>query len=906
MQETDDLIDGVMRLLATEDVLLPPSLDLRDWGEMVPHWDRNLLVAPPRSGNHLVTFDPTRRTKLGRFLRSVAEKLLRENKIQGANAVDLWLTDLTDPLFNVLQQFGLITADINNAGYGINIDRFQLEPIGDRVHVCNACAYITNRAVLNVCLRCGQDTELRPTSEVQNYYRRSVGFARPGSPFPDPFALRVLEHSGQIEKPEARRYELRFQDVFLSNEDPDDVRVDILSVTTTMEMGIDIGNLLSVGMRNVPPTVANYQQRAGRAGRRGSEVATVMTFAQNRSHDQFYFSEPPKIVSDPPRIPRVYVDNRVIARRHVRALVLQRFFLQWSHTSSGQVVGGTLNAWGSVNQFNQHNGHQELQRWVRANQLPLVDRCKLVAESSFHREVPSWVSDIPGEVMQNLQARPPGEDILGSLLDVGYLPRHAFPLDVVSLWTEPPPIGANYRERGVQRDLGIALSEFAPGAEIVRKKRIYRVAGLYDQDDFNPNYRPDSQFIECRDCHGVQLVGMGGTVPSGCHVCQGRRLVTMPVVRPPGFCSEWAGPEAGGRRYLGGGRERGGAVTPARLAVGDDSFTSPSSVQPAFAPNLHVLVRVGDLHMVNRGPDVDQYGFRICPQCGRSLGHSETVHTYPAHIPPFDGPNRGPRAGYQCPNVNPSPNRVLLSHRFPSEIVLLGVDLPQSMDADVRLASGRAAWLSFGTVVLNAASRVLQIDPDELRVEVRSALRPGNRLHGEVYMHDTLPGGAGYARDVENNLEAILRQALQDSLTCTDPQCTGACYSCLLDYQNQFRHALLDRHLGHTVLDFLLNGVQPSLTRSEIDLAASRLQPYLPDDWTASGQSTIAGQYFPLTVHNASGEHLGILPRHALEAEPDPSLRQQLLTSGIRVCSYTDFDMMRRPFWVINEIAVQT
>ena len=905
LEETDDLIDAVMRLLATEDVLLPPSLDPRDWGEMVPYWDRNLLVLPPGGGNHFVTFDPSRRNKLGRFLRSVAETLVQQGRIQGPDAVELWLARMTTPLFNALRQLGLVTPDANSNGYGINIDRFQLEMVGHQVHICRACAYITNRAVLNVCLRCGQETELRPTTQIQNYYRTSVGFAGPGSPFPDPFSLRVLEHSGQIEKSEARRYELRFQDVFLANEDPDDVRVDALSVTTTMEMGIDIGNLLSVGLRNVPPTVANYQQRAGRAGRRSSGVATVLTFAQNRSHDQFYFAEPPKIVSDPPRIPKVYVDNRVIAWRHARALVLQRFFHQWPPTASGQVVGGTLNAWGSVNQFNQKNGPQELARWIRANQLPLVDRCKLVVESPFHHEVANWVSSIPAEVIQHLQARPVGEDILSSLLDVGYLPRHAFPLDVVSLWTEPPPIGANYRERGVQRDLGIALSEFAPGAEIVRKKRIYRVVGLYDPDNRFPDYHPDGRFVECRDCHAVHLSDMGGTAPGLCHVCQGARLVTMPVVRPPGFCSEWAGPEAGGSRYLGGGRDRAGTATPARLAIGDDSFTSPNNVQPGFAPNLHVLVRVGDLHVVNRGPNVDQRGFRICPRCGRALGQAETVHTYPAQIPPLDGPNRGARAGQQCPNVNPSANRVLLNHRFPSEVVLLGTDLPQSMDADVRSASGRAVWLSFGTVVLNAACRVLQINPDELRVDVRSARRPGGRVHGEVYMYDTLPGGAGYARDVEHNLEPILRQALIDSQICTDPQCAGACYGCLLDYQNQSHHALLDRRLGHAVLDFLLNGSQPSLAQPELDLAASRLSPYLPSDWTAHGPATVAGEYFPLTATDASGNQIGILPRHALEAEPDANLLLQLQASGIRCCSYTDFDMIRRPFWVINQIASQ-
>ena len=121
--------------------------------------------------------------------------------------------------------------------------------------------------------------------------------------FDDPYPLRSAEHTAQISGKEARDAERWFQDLFHDHQQPDDYRIDVLSVTTTMEMGIDIGSLLSVGMRNVPPTVANYQQRAGRAGRRGSALATVLTFAQFRPHDQYYFAHPPEIVSNAPRVP---------------------------------------------------------------------------------------------------------------------------------------------------------------------------------------------------------------------------------------------------------------------------------------------------------------------------------------------------------------------------------------------------------------------------------------------------------------------------------------------------------------------------------------------------------------------------------------------------------------------------
>ena len=320
--ETREFLNAVARVLATENVLLrPPPHRPWEWPwDLVPEHERNQLLPGGRrdTRNRIVPYNLTPYRKLGRYALAVAEALVRTGRLAGGGGAKQWVNELHWPLWRALKGFRVL----QNAGraingevpQGITIDIFELVPLGDTVQRCRACAYVMGSALLGVCLRCGQATEALPVHELRNFYRGMALAAAPGGPFDDPYPLRAIEHSAQIPGAEARDLERWFQDFFREGEHPSDRRVDVLSVTTTMEMGIDIGSLLCVGLRNVPPTVANYQQRAGRAGGRGSAIATVFTYAQQRSHDQYYFDRPPEIVSDPPRVPALYLQNAVIAR----------------------------------------------------------------------------------------------------------------------------------------------------------------------------------------------------------------------------------------------------------------------------------------------------------------------------------------------------------------------------------------------------------------------------------------------------------------------------------------------------------------------------------------------------------------------------------------------------------------
>ncbi len=281
----------------------------------------------------------------------------------------------------------------------------------------------------------------------------------------------------------------------------------------------------------------------------------------------------------------------------------------------------------------------------------------------WERSIGGWLDELPELISGRLERIGDNEDLLAALITKGVLPRYAFPVDLVALWTREP----SRRNRGeeVQRDLQIALSEYAPDAEVVIDGRRYRSVGLYTPFEEAPRYEPDSWFYECPDCHHVQVVVRRTEEPNWdrCSVCEApitgeARRSPVAAIRPQGFRTDWT---AKGSKYRGGFRERAGSATGAQLSAGETARQG----EQRCSGHLWVNRRTGDLYTVNYGVG-EAPGFWICPSCGRNPHRQTQEHKRPEY--PATKCGGGPE------------RRSFLLHGFQPDVAMLAVDLPETLE----------------------------------------------------------------------------------------------------------------------------------------------------------------------------------------------------------------------------------
>src|SRR5581483_3755770 len=174
-------------------------------------------------------------------------------------------------------------------------------------------------------------------------------------------------------------------------------------------------------------------------------------------------------------------------------------------------------SWGTVGQYRGLG--RSLGAYVEANRAVLSAR--LQSMLGVPMPVEAWMSEIESEVNQALAHAVDEASLLDELMGAQLLPRYGFPIDVVSLYTDYPSHALT--SEPIQRDRSIALSEYAPGGEVVVDGYIHRSVGLFDPFTDGSVYSPDGWFYECRICRHVEVVRDSSISPpvtmAQCSVC---------------------------------------------------------------------------------------------------------------------------------------------------------------------------------------------------------------------------------------------------------------------------------------------------------------------------------------------------------------------------------------------------
>lgn len=694
--------------------------------------------------------------------------------------------------------------------------------------ICNRCHNIYRAGVNAVCMTYACPGKLEPLSSHKdemedNLYRQNY--------LSDEMVpLEAQEHTAQW-TPKASA---EVQSKFIDGE------INVLSCSTTFELGVDVGDLQAVVMRNVPPTTANYIQRAGRAGRRTDSAAYVLTYAQRRPHDLTYYAEPEKMVAGKMKPPYTPLANEKILRRHLHSVVFAAFF-RWARQTM-KIDYATVGSF-FIPEKGEQDGRSLLKEFLSSCPEELKQDLFDVIPKNMHPvfgiEDWQWIKELINEqetgvldlamtdvtndyqysndqlqaALAELQKNPTNpkplnqfkfhqkvinqlmeRELLGFLGSRNVLPKYGFPTDVVELRTNHLGSTPEASQIELSRDLRMAISEFAPGSQVIAAKKLWTSRGIKT----HPRYRyPTIKYMVCKIC---KRFFHGAEIPEKC-ICGTPLDSVKPFIEPTmGFIAstdvKQPGEEPPQRTYASQVYFGDYEEDKIKQFNEDPSFTLDATLS---LPTQIRYSRYGWMVLVNDG--ILSGGFRICQSCG----WAEVVNFGQNNKKGFGFGKRSkethnhPITGKQCS----SPTTIVhLGHRYLTDVLEIRLEGTSGLLRNVD------AMNSLVFALLEGASEALGVRRDDIdgTLYFRDYGAPPS-----IILYDTTPGGSGHVEQIRRKLREAAEAAQTKVKACSCGEDTS-CYNCLRNYRNQRFHDRLRRGYAIHLLEAML-GKSASKTR---------------------------------------------------------------------------------------------